>query len=165
MKTEISKLFIFSFLFFCFFSFAQEKGIVKLLNNAISRDLKIEVDNNYFEDKLRVVTAYKIDNDVLSVEFEVKKSVGSYVEKREVSISDILFIGKDINVIFGTKENAVKVTRTRIEDGGYKQKEESSSDLFFTGIRNMKNNETLGESLKKVFKKAGYAVELKYWYD
>lgn len=144
---------------------AQESEIVKILNENLKEDLEIKVEYNHFDDTLRIIKPYAIANGILSVEIESKKGNIHYIEKREVKISEITAIEKDINVILSTNNDAVKVTTTHLKKLYDEKDGTETSNLFFTGIRFQRQNKFLGEALQKAFAKAGYKIELGGWYD
>lgn len=136
---------------------AQENTIVKILNRELKK-----------EEGPEVVQPYAIsEKKILSVEIKTRLYDGdSYqVEKQEVVLSEIKSVGKDINIIFETAPEAVITTRTIFKDGKIFQTSVQRGDLFFTGISREQQNEWLGNELLKAFKKSGYPLTKKYWYD
>ncbi|TDX83319.1 hypothetical protein [Epilithonimonas xixisoli] len=165
METLFSRAFV--LLIICLFQniYAQESEIVKILNQNLKEDLEIKAEYNHFDDTLRIIKPYAIANGILSIEIESKKGNIHYVEKREVPISEIDAVEKDINVIFSANNDAVKITTTYLKKLYDEKDGTETSSLFFTGIRLQRQNKFLGESLQKAFEKAGYKIELGSWYD
>lgn len=162
--TVLQKIFSLILLFVLMQIQAQESKIVEILNNYLSQDIAIKEGDDYFDEKLKVLKPFSIKNGILSLELEITKTDGEkYKELREVPLSEIIVFGKDINVIFEAKKDAVKITRTSI--GSTNKPEVYQTQMFFTGIRKMKNNEDLKTSILKAFKKANLTIESDYWYD
>lgn len=136
---------------------AQENTIVTILN----RELKKEVDQ-------LVVQSFAInEKKILSVEIKSRLHDGDgyQVEKQEVVLSEIKSIGKDVNIIFEAEPEAVITTRSIFKGGKNVQTSVLRGKLFFTGLSCEQQNEWLGNELQKAFKKAGYPITKKYWYD
>ncbi len=146
------------------FLYAQESLIESTLNLYLKKDMKLQPNSGRFEDTLNVVTPYRIHNGILSVETEMKGNF-HYTEKQEVLLSEITGVGKDINVIFKTRQDAVKITRRYIGKSRDIPGYESTGNMFFTGIRQTRNNEYLSKALLKAFAKDGYTIKILYWYD
>ena len=108
-------------------------------------------------------TLIQTETKILSIETKRKNSYDNsfYTEKKEVALDNITVIAKDINIIFETKPNAVKITRT--EENG--EKKVSENDLHFLQLSYEKNNEYLADDLVKAFIKTGYNIEKGAWYD
>lgn len=161
MKKIAQKILLSGFLSFSALALCQEKEIVKILNENLNQDLKITPEYNPFDDTLKIVKPYSITGGILSVELEIKEGNVHYTEKREVPLSRITAISKDIKVTFDTEDDAVTITENSTDKGTTT----TQSNLFFTGIRLQTKNRSLGEALQKAFAKAGYKIELPYWYD
>lgn len=147
-------------------SFSQISEIEKILNDKLEKEADFikKHSKEYYGDQFEIIQGFHIQNDTLSVEIKIKpKEAGStyFIEKREVSIHDIQSIEKDINILFVTESNAVKITRTDKQ----KHIETYYSDLFFTCLSAEKSNEYLGDELVEAFKKAGYTVRKGEWWD
>lgn len=108
-------------------------------------------------------TLMQSEMKILSIEIKKKNSYDNslYTEKQEVALDNITTIAKDINIIFETKSNTVKITRT--EENG--EKSVSENELFFLHLSYGKHNEYIADELIKVFKKLGYSIEKGAWYD
>ena len=162
--TFFRKFFSSIFLFVLMQIQAQESKIVEILNSHLSQDIAIKEGDDYFDEKLKVLKPFTLKKGILSLELEITTNSGEkYKELREVPLSEIIIFGKDINVIFEAKKDAVKITRTSI--GSEKKPEVYQTKMFFTGIRKMKYNEDLKTSILKAFKKANLTIESDYWYD
>ncbi len=166
MKTLSLKIILLLCLFFSVTAFSQETEIVKLLNKALKEDFAFRSENHPFQDTLKIIKPYTIANGVLSVEVESKNGGYHYIEKQEVPLSKIIAIGKDINVIFDTKYDAVKISVIYLKKPlGNEKDGTKTNDLFFTGVRYRKQNQNLGEALQNAFRKAGYGIDVGSWYD
>lgn len=147
--------------------FSQQSEIVKILNEALKQDLKIEVKNHHFSDTIKIIKPYSIIKNILSVELKYRKGGEYHNEMIQVPLSKIKSVSKDSNVIFETfDEEDVKIIQAHPASAkqlGYFRY--LSSGIFFTGIRNQRKNKFLGEALQKAFAKAGYKIELGSWYD
>jgi Fe-S oxidoreductase len=151
---------------------AQEKELVNFLN----KELRWEVKNQFKNqdrieryDTLVVVEPFQIKNGVLSITVKHKrvffsekddKYVESYFnEKQEVDLNKITKLTKDINVIFVTQPDAVKISENGIENRIY--------SLFFLQLCcSEKYNEIWARKLIALFEKAGYdSIEMENWYD
>lgn len=78
-----------------------------------------------------------------------------------MALDQITSIVKDINVIFETKYNAVKITQT-YKNGKITKREDN---LFFLQLSAEKNNEALAKRIIKVFNNAGLTIEKEFWFD
>ena len=165
METHFFKSVLLILIAFSLQAFSQEKEMVKLLNKALSEDVKLDTEYDRFHESLKIISPYKLTDGVLSVELEVKGNDWHYTEKREVPLSKIRSVNKDVNLTFDTEANAVKVTEKPLGKETGKETENRTESIFFTGILNAKNNKYLGYDLQNVFAKAGYKIELGYWYD
>ncbi|MCE3074357.1 hypothetical protein [Chryseobacterium gwangjuense] len=150
---------------------AQEKKIVDFLN----KDLRWEVENQFKNsdrveryDTLVVVEPFQIKNGMLSIAVKRKKVEFSeqgdkytetyFTEKQEIELSKITRLSKDINVIFVTQPDAVKI----YENG----KETRTYSLFFLQLCcSEKYNETWANELLALLEKTGYSIEMENWYD
>ena len=141
----------------------KQNEIEKLLNKELNNELKRISNSSYYGDTLIVIQPFKIENNVLSLTVKKKSYYDNsfYTERQEVALDKITTILKDINVIFETVEDAVTITQTNT-DGEVSIK---NYNLFFLQLSAEKNNEDLGQSIVKVFKKSGYTIEKTYWYD
>lgn len=164
----------FCFLFILLFTLnfnAQEKKLVDFLN----KDLHWEVKNQFENterieryDTLVVAEPFQIKNGILSISVKRKKVDFSekdnqytetyYIEKQEVELSKITQLTKDINVIFVTQPDAVKIYENGDETRRY--------SLFFLQLCcSGKYNEMWAKELLELLKKAGYSIEMDNWYD
>ncbi|KPE49517.1 hypothetical protein [Chryseobacterium indologenes] len=146
------------------FLFPQKSAVVKTLNIYLKKDLELQSKSNRFEDTLKVITAYRPHNGILSIETETN-GVFHYIEKQEVHLSDITGVAKDINVVFTTQQDAVKTTRHYIGKNKDIPGYEGTGSMFFTGIRQALKNEYLGKALLKAFAQDGYSIRILHWYD
>ncbi|WP_299177053.1 hypothetical protein [uncultured Chryseobacterium sp.] len=151
--------------------YAQEKKTLEFLNRELRWELKNQFKNSdriERYDTLKVTEPFAIKNGVLSISVQRKKNEYSenddrYVEttvvqKQEVPLNKIVKLIKDINVIFITEPNAVKV----YENG----KEAYADHLFFLQLCcSERYDEVWAEELLDLLKKAGYNIELENWYD
>lgn len=158
-------------IFVCFFSvcqtiFAQQDKIVKFLNESLQKDLALPDTIKYFDDTLRILNPYKIENGILSVELEVRKGGYLYHEKREIPIDEVEMVEKDLNVILtGKNSESVTETVTQILDGKPQESKIYRTAYFQTGIRIGKKNKIIGEHLQFYFAKANRQIAIGQWYD
>jgi hypothetical protein len=150
---------------------AQEKKIVDFLN----KDLRWEVKNQFENperieryDTLTVVKPFAIKNGILSITTKRRQTLYSenddkYIEiyntqEYEVALNQIVKLTKDINVIFVTQPDAVKISENGTETG--------TGDLFFLNLCcSPRYSEIWANELLAIFKKAGYSIEIDSWYD
>lgn len=146
------------------FFFSQKATTVQILNLYLKKDLKLQLKSNRFEDTLKIIAPYQLHNGILSIEIETNGSF-RYIEKQEVLLSEITGVAKDINVVFKTRQDAVKTIRhytgKNKDIPGY----ENTGSMFFTGIRQTLKNEYLGKALLKAFANDGYTISILHWYD
>ena len=147
--------------------FGQEKTILKIINSELKKEVKNQLKSpNFSGDTIQIVEPFTI-NEQQILSFTIKKTSpyfnGVQLVKQEVPLKSILKIGKDINVIFETINDAVKTTTTSIDKETKVQT--STGFLFFLYLSNEKQNEELGIKLQDAFKKAGFNVAKDYWYD
>lgn len=180
-------LITFLFLLLSVFTFSQTDEIVKILNRELKNEIrtqkkdaknyygeKFEVIKNFnIEDSIQTMTVIKADGTedglvqttmkILNLEVRKKNYYGGdyYTEKQEVDLSKIKAIVKDINIIFETEANAVKITRT--EENG--DKTIRTGDMFFLHLSHEKQNEYLASELIKAFKKADSDIKKGFWHD
>lgn len=135
------------FLLQSFFAFSQTSEIVKILNSELRKEIlarkgdrgnyngeKFEVVKNFsIKDSLLTMTAINSEGKevgemqttmkILSIEVKKKSDYGEdfYTEKQEVDLQKIKAVVKDINIIFETEPDAVKITQTK-ENGEKKHK-------------------------------------------
>lgn len=170
-RINIMKLLLFLITLFTLNLQAQEKKITDFLN----KDLRWEVENQFKNsdrleryDTLVVVEPFQIKNGTLSIAVKRKKVEFSeqgdkytetyFTEKQEVELNKITKLTKDINVIFVTRPDAVKIYENGIETRKY--------SLFFLQLCcSEKYNETWANELLTLFEKAGYSIEMENWYD
>ena len=147
--------------------FGQEKTILKIINSELKKEVKNQLKSpNFSGDTIQIVEPFTI-NEQQILSFTIKKTSpyfnGVQLVKQEVPLKSILKVGKDINVIFETVNDAVKTTTTSIDKETKVQT--STGFLFFLYLSNEKQNEELGIKLQDAFKKAGYNVAKDYWFD
>lgn len=155
-------------LFSCFISFSQQTEIVKILNKELEKEGRLRLkDPDLSGDTLWVVTPYRIDSNVLSVTIRKKNYYNEkyYTERQEIALDKIRAIVKDINIIFETDTDAVRITETIENTDGPPLTESRYYNLFFLHLSAQKQNEALADKLVKAFKKTGLAIEKGFWYD
>lgn len=135
----------------------NHNAIEKLLNKELIKEFKFRINNSYYEgDTLIIVEPFKIENKVLSITVK-KKSYSDnalFIEKQEIALDKVISIIKDINVIFETESDAVKITQTKLNGDTI----ETTSHLFFLHLSAVKNNESLAQDIVKSYKKEGYPI-------
>lgn len=147
---------------------SQTQEITKILNKELKAELKKQFSSSIFNgDTIVLIHAFAINaNKILSV--EIKKMLGSgegyMVEKQSVPLNKVMNVGKDINVIIGTKDKDVSVTWSYFYNDGRRETNNTKTNLFFTYIH-FPNNEHIGNNLLNAFKTAGYNIQKYYWYD
>lgn len=149
-------------------SFSQQTEIVKILNQELEKEARLRLkDPDFSGDTLWVVTPYRIDSNILSVTVKKKDYYNDvyYIEKQEIALDKISAIVKDINVIFETEPDAVRISQSKENTGTSASPEISHSNLFFLHLSTEKQNEALAGKLIKAFKKAGLTIEKSFWYD
>lgn len=155
-------------LFISFISFSQQTEIVKILNKELNKEARLRLkDPDLTGDTLWVITPYRIDSNVLSVTVKIKvyNDDKYYTEKQEIALDKIKAIVKDINIIFETEPDAVRIIQLPLEATSTQAAEIRFSNLFFLHLYAEKQNEALANKLIKAFGKAGLKIEKGYWYD
>lgn len=148
------------------FSFSQEDKIAKFLTESLQKDLALPDTVKYFDDTLKILKPYKIENGILSVELEVRKGGYLYHEKQEMPIADVVSVEKDLNIILtGKGSQSVTGTITEILDGKPQESRIYKTAYFQTGIRIGKKNKIIGEHLQFYFAKANRRISVGQWYD
>lgn len=145
---------------------AQERQIVKILNEQLRKEIK-----HYpgVGDSLKLIKPFSIDeNKVLS--FQVSKYNFETEETefitQEVQLDKITGFVKDINIIFETENDAVKVTTIKTDANGQGISNQIYNyHLFFTEINKEKDNEYLRNEILNAFSKAGYIINSQFWAD
>ncbi|KQS91439.1 hypothetical protein [Chryseobacterium sp. Leaf394] len=160
------KQYLILFLFVGSFCFAQEKEIVKILNNELKNELKNQFTYPHFDgDTVTLTKEFSIDkNKILSVEIKKQNGFRLYTERQEVHLSKISSIGKDINIILNSDGGDVQIKSKSVDKDNNQQTRSTNSETFFTYLH-FNNNEHIGNNLVKAFAKAGYVVKKVYWYD
>lgn len=146
------------------FAFSQTTKIIKILNKEIGKEITAQKDTvNYFGEKFDVIKNFSLENNVLSITLKRKSYYGEdfYNEIRQVELCKIKRIVKDINIIFETEPNAVKITQIN----AHGEKSEKTTDMFFLQMSSEKQNEYVADDLLVAFRKAGYTIEKGFWYD
>lgn len=149
-------------------SFSQQTEIVKILNKELDKEARLRLkDPDLSADTLWVITPYRIDSNVLSITVKIKEYNDDkfYTEKQEISLDKIKAIVKDINVIFETEPDAVRITQLQLDATSTQAAEIRYSNLFFLHLYAEKQNEALANKLIKAFGKAGLKIENRFWYD
>ncbi|RMZ58146.1 hypothetical protein D1632_17825 [Chryseobacterium nematophagum] len=144
---------------------AQEKALIKLLNRELKKEVKNQLKSpNFNGDTISIVQEFNIDNKN-NLTFQIKKTSpyfkGYQIIKQEVPLAKIRNIGKDIQIILEAEPNTV-ITTTVDQT---QQQQTITGSLFFLYLSHEKENEDLGHTLQKTFKKAGYIIGKEYWYD
>ena len=156
---------LFLFLLFATSALAQKQNQIEaLLNKELTKELKLQRHDSYYEaDTLLIIQPYKIENNILSLTIQKKSNTDkTYISYRqEVALDKIMTVIKDINVVFETEKDAVKIYDIN-SDGEVSY---STYDLFFLQLSAEKNNEILADNLVKMFKKNGFTIEKRVWYD
>lgn len=150
-----------------FTSFPQQTEIVKILNKELDKETRLRLkDPDLSADTLWVITPYRIDSNVLSVTVKIKDYDNKYyTEKQEIALNKIKAVVKDINVIFETEPDAVRITQQPQDAAATEPAEIRYSNLFFLHLYAEKQNEALANKLVKAFGKAGLKIEKRFWYD
>ena len=150
-----------------FTSFSQQTEIVKILNKELEKETRLRLkDPDLSTDTLWVITPYRIDSNVLSVTVKIKDYDNKYyTEKQEIALNKIKAVVKDINVIFETEPDAVRITQLPQDAAGTEPAEIRYSNLFFLHLYAEKQNEALANKLVKAFGKVGLKIEKRFWYD
>lgn len=145
---------------------AQEKKITKFLNDQLKKEIR---EFPGVGDSLNLIEPFQIDeNKVLS--FQVSKYNFETEETefitQEVSLDKITGFVKDINIIFETEKDAVKVTTIKIDVNRQEISNQTYNyHLFFTEINKEKDNEYLRDKILDAFSKAGYIINSQFWAD
>ena len=149
--------------------YAQEKNIVKLLNQALNAEKKIQGKDpaNYCGQPFDIITPYHITGKKLSVTVKRQLQEEDAVETEtcEVALDSVVNIVKDINILFETWPRAAVVTRHTVYKNAPAKTEVFKSDLYFLQLCYEKNNEAFADALIKAFQKAGYTLKKRHWYD
>jgi hypothetical protein len=145
---------------------AQEKSILKILNQGLKKELQNQLQSeNFYGDTLTFVQDFEIDKNKI-LHFQIKKTSANFsgyqLIKQEVALKDIIELRIDIRLFLETEENAVTTHYT------YSNKEiepETTTGSFFRlYFQNEKQTEKLGLDLQKAFIKAGYTIDKQVWY-
>lgn len=162
MKTQILLILI---LFGTILS-AQEKQITKLLNEQLRNEIK---EFPGIGDSLTLIKPFEIDENkvlsfqVLKYNFETEETE---IISQEVALDKITGFVKDINVIFETDKEAVKVTSVKTNSSGLEISNDTYNyHLFFTEINRESENEYFRDRILKAFSKAGYKINSEFWAD
>lgn len=136
---------------------SQQLKIVTLLNKELAKETKTQKENpgDYYSEKFEVVKKFSLENTMLSLEIMRNDN---YTEKQEVDFRKIKRIAKDLNVIFETEPDAVKITETSNKG----EKTVRRSSMFFLKLSHEKQNEKLANQLVKAFKKVGLKIEREF---
>ncbi len=161
-KIIILILFVFANLYVS----AQQKTILKILNQELKKELQNQLQSeNFYGDTLAFVQDFEIDKNQI-LRFQIKKTSANFsgyqLIKQEVALKDIRELRIDIRLLFETEENAVTTqynySNKEIEP------ETTTGSFFYLYFQNEKQTEKLGLDLQKAFAKAGYTVDKKVWY-
>lgn len=150
-------------------SIAQEAKIVQLLNTALKKEIKIQLKaENFNGDTISIVQPYAITADkrlTIIIKNREANADGYSISSISVALKDIVVLTKDINILFETKRDAVRIERTFYPTKGKATKSTYTSDLFFTQLYLSKGNEYFRDELLEAFGKAGYKVGNEFWAD
>ncbi|SMC91476.1 hypothetical protein [Moheibacter sediminis] len=162
MKTKLLLILIFCTIILS----AQEKQITKLLNEQLRKEIK-----HYpgVGDSLKLINPFSIDENKV-LRFQVSKYNFETEETefitQEVSLDKVTGFVKDINIIFETEKDAVKVTTIKTDVKGQEISNQIYNyHLFFTEINKEKDNENLRDEILNAFSKAGYIIHSQFWAD
>ena len=160
---------------------AQTTKITQLLQVTLQQENKArkmvytEIDslgneiglNKQDSDSLVATEPFIIKKDSLfyTIKKEFSMEKGYYLEQQTVALQDIIAVTKDIGIFFETAPDKVQFIRKEYFDDGNYTKSSTTKDLFRTHFVSLRQNEYLADELIKAFKKAGYKMEKRYWYD
>ena len=133
---------------------------VDTLGNEIGL-LQIDVDS------LEVTEPFVIKNDTLfyTTKHHFAFEKGYYLDQQIVALKDVTAVTKDIGIFFETAPDKVQFIRKEYFEDGNSIKTSRKTDLFRTYFVSLRQNDYLADDLIKAFKKAGYKMEKRYWYD
>jgi hypothetical protein len=160
--------YVFILVFITNFLYCQENKIAAILNKQLSYEVKIQLKHpDFLGDTIFILQPFTIDNNkILSLIIKRSTSNNGYIiEKQEVALDKIKSFGKDINVFFETEEGAVSITNKTFNKDTNDEISTQNFHLFFTHIHLQKRNDYLGNKIKSAFKKAGYNIDVNYWYN
>lgn len=145
---------------------AQEKKITKFLNDQLMKEIR---EFPGVGDSLTLIKTFQIDENKV-LQFQVSKynfeTEETELITQEVALDKITGFVKDINIIFETDKDAVKVTTIKMDANGQEiSNQVYNYHLFFTEINKEKNNEYLREKILDAFSKAGYRINSQFWAD
>ena len=145
---------------------AQENKIVKILNDKLNKEIR---NFSGVGDSLTLIQPFQIDENKL-LKFQVSKYYFETGETelitQEVTLDKITGFVKDINMIFETEKDAVKVTNVKYNSNGQEISNETYNyHLFFTEINKEKDNEYFRDKVLDAFSKAGYIINSQFWAD
>ena len=167
--TRMKNLFPFLFLLLPSILPAQEKRLLKILNDELYRQVRYQFKSVRFaDDTIQVLQPFSISADkVLSVKIrQYQPDRDGYIEwLQEVPLEKVLSIDKDINVILRAGDEDVHSAGVRYARGGDPGKFEEKTNLFFLYFFTPNNNESLGKKIRRAFIGAGYKVDVEYWAD
>lgn len=161
-KTKIA----FIFIFFATISIAQEKKIVNLLNDQLRKEIR---EFSGVGDSMTLIKPFSIDeNKILQFQVSVYNFETEETEliSQEVVLDKITGFIKDINVIFETEKDAVKIKRVKLDKNNLEIFSDTSYyHLFFTQINRERENENFRDKILEAFSKAGYKINSEFWAD
>lgn len=145
---------------------AQEKQITKFLNEQLRNEIK---EFPGVGDSLTLLKPFEIDENKV-LKFQVSKynfeTNENEIITQEVALDKITGFVKDINIIFETEKDAVKVTSINTDSNGLEVSNQNYDyHLFFTEINKEKDNEYLRDKILDAFSKAGYRINSNFWAD
>lgn len=148
---------------------AQEKQLLKLLNDELQKQVKYQFKSPRFgDDTIKVMEPFTIkEGKVLSLKIrQYQPHMDGYVEwLQEVPLEKVLTVDKDINVILRAGREDVRSVGTRYIPGEEPRVFEERTNLFFLFFYTPDNNEALSKKIRQAFAAAGYRIETEYWAD
>ncbi len=184
-KKLLRLFFALTFLLQAVLAFGQQPEIIKILKNELQKEVHRQVEDslNYRGNRFEIVENFSIkdsvltmpvidvngkvthkvqtDLKILTIKIKTSNDNSHYVENQEIELKKIIAVIKDINIIFETEPNAVKITRIS-EDGTITT---SYSNLFFLYLSYEKQNEYLADEIVKALKKIDISIKKGGWYD
>lgn len=151
------------------FAIAQEKQLLKVLNDELQKQSKYQFKSPAFgDDTIKILQPFTISDDkVLSLRIrQYQPHLDGYIDwLQEVPLKKILTIDKDMNVIFRTNADDVRSTVTRHTKDEEPKLLVENTNLFFLYFFTPNNNEALGKKIRQAFHAAGYSIEVEFWAD
>jgi len=131
---------------------AQEFKIVSLFNTVLEKDVELNNSSKYYYKKIKIIQPYSVTNGIISVELEYKEKNSQHLERKEVPLSKISAVAKDMNILFLTKNNIVKTVQKNLVKNEFEDDEKIYfNNQFFTGLHAIQENKSFAEQLQKAF--------------